>query len=352
MQRDETDPKKTKVHIRFNRQIVKHGGASLVLNSVRNSLSQPEWNVFHKNNLTMVDGPLASQATEFSPLAALCTSGGGSRVTSDLRATAKGQGTKKIGTTNIVLSAWTNEQQKDALIACLHLREEDSTESDEEAKEPDSHKTGGAARGVSLDGQGAPMVLDYHQEVFDEDRFDEDRFDEVYFCTGGRIRDMMALYTNPSILDDFKSDIVTDIDRISKSQAKVALARADERSTSVHVDAVRSLYRREKPGEKKKYSKDALYQKIDGDEYFQSYTLAKNRGHKGTEAEYFEELMHWVFSKKDQFDCIKGVIRADPSLTGAEGVKELTEKNKYWIPSIPNFVNIDAAIVDADGHVW
>jgi hypothetical protein len=30
----------------------------------------------------------------------------------------------------------------------------------------------------------------------------------------------------------------------------------------------------------------------------------------------------------------------------------MTAPNMYWIPSIPNFVNIDSAIVGADGRLW
>ena len=38
--------------------------------------------------------------------------------------------------------------------------------------------------------------------------------------------------------------------------------------------------------------------------------------------------------------------------TGQEGVSELNEYDLYWIPSVPNFVNIDSAIVRQSGNAW
>lgn len=37
--------------------------------------------------------------------------------------------------------------------------------------------------------------------------------------------------------------------------------------------------------------------------------------------------------------------------TGADGLSQLTKMNIYWIPSICNFANIDAALVDVKKHL-
>ena len=42
----------------------------------------------------------------------------------------------------------------------------------------------------------------------------------------------------------------------------------------------------------------------------------------------------------------------DADGTGKEGVAQLKKKNQYWIPSVPNFVNIDSAVVDYEDAVW
>ena len=47
---------------------------------------------------------------------------------------------------------------------------------------------------------------------------------------------------------------------------------------------------------------------------------------------------------------ILGSVHAEGS--GTEGVRELSQKNQYWIPSVSNFVNIDSAVVGSDDKVW
>ena len=57
---------------------------------------------------------------------------------------------------------------------------------------------------------------------------------------------------------------------------------------------------------------------------------------------YFEELLHQWF--KDTLP--QDIVSVHQSTgTGREGVDELTREGVYWIPSIPNFANIDAAVV-------
>jgi hypothetical protein len=80
--------------------------------------------------------------------------------------------------------------------------------------------------------------------------------------------------------------------------------------------------------------------------------MAKKTGHQLAAGDYFEELMHCLCcSEPEQFSpTILGFIRSRGK--GAEGVRELNVPNYYWVPSVPNFVNIDAAIVTSDGHMW
>jgi len=59
---------------------------------------------------------------------------------------------------------------------------------------------------------------------------------------------------------------------------------------------------------------------------------------------YFEELLHQWF-KDSPPAGIDSVIDTKGQGTGREGVEKLTSKGAYWIPSIPNFANIDAAFV-------
>lgn len=98
------------------------------------------------------------------------------------------------------------------------------------------------------------------------------------------------------------------------------------------------------------YMLRGLRKKINGDELFDSYKKAEAEGNKGAQAAYFEEMMHWCFREKDTSPSIVESVQAVGS--GAEGVRELVRILQYWIPSIPNFANIDSAIVGSDGKVW
>ena len=93
-----------------------------------------------------------------------------------------------------------------------------------------------------------------------------------------------------------------------------------------------------------------LREKIDGAEHFDAYHAALLRGLNGAAGVHFEELLHWCLSQSDYFDGNTSSVRA--SGKGGKGVRELNATKLYWIPSIPNFVNIDSAILGSDGHLW
>lgn len=57
---------------------------------------------------------------------------------------------------------------------------------------------------------------------------------------------------------------------------------------------------------------------------------------------YFEEILHQWFKESLPREIAKVCVSTG---TTAEGVEQLVEKNTYWIPSVPNFPNIDAAVV-------
>jgi len=57
---------------------------------------------------------------------------------------------------------------------------------------------------------------------------------------------------------------------------------------------------------------------------------------------YFEEMLHQWF-KATLPNGVTGFI--EPQGSGAEGVRALKKEGHYWIPSIPNFANTDAAVV-------
>lgn len=184
--------------------------------------------------------------------------------------------------------------------------------------------------------------------------FDEELFDKIYFVTGGRIRDAMKYYEGKDALTSWADGAV---DRISNEAAQLSLSKRDCRSTDSHIDSIRTLFR--VPGSAtdkvdiivdSQYMIRCLRSKIDGAEHFDAYHAALLRGLKGAAGVHFEELLHWHLSQEECFPCITSSARAIGK--GSEGVHQLTATLMYWIPSIPNFVNIDSAIVGSDGRIW
>lgn len=84
-----------------------------------------------------------------------------------------------------------------------------------------------------------------------------------------------------------------------------------------------------------------LQDRVELDQYYNAYMHARSTGLSSAAGCHFEELLHRVFYKRPL--PIQGIIKS--SVTGAQGVSELSKCGWYWIPSIPNFANIDAALV-------
>jgi hypothetical protein len=146
------------------------------------------------------------------------------------------------------------------------------------------------------------------------------------------------------------------ISRVSKQQASLSLSLSDCRSTSDHIDTLRSIFRADGGGTDSvnmhvdsQYIIRGLYENIEGEELFDSYKQAAHERNTGAQANYFEELMHWCFCQDKMSPSIVGSVHSRG--TGAEGVLQFTDRNVYWIPSIPNFANIDSAIFSSGGDL-
>jgi hypothetical protein len=87
-----------------------------------------------------------------------------------------------------------------------------------------------------------------------------------------------------------------------------------------------------------------LHDKVGLEEYLNAYRHAMKRGLSSAAGCHFEELRHVLFQKRP--NPITRVLKSVG--TGAQGVQQLREYSVYWIPSIPNFANIDTAIVIKD----
>ena len=292
------------VHIRFNRECSRNIDTAAANDQLRSSFEGVKWT--SSSIVDAVDGPKATALTNFSKLTYGCTSGEGIRIKHHMAKT----------TFNVVMAAWKVDDLSKALIAELGL---DPTVTDESSKQ----------------------------------YYDEEKFDAVYFVNGGRIRGFRDSYTG-TIDTSFADQTVA---RISRQQAELSLSHSDCRSTDDYVDSLRSMFR--VPGGStdsvslhvdSSYMLRKLRSKLDGEELFNSYKKAERENNKGAQAGYFEEMLHWCFCRHGFSPSILASVHAEGS--GIEGVRELTQKNQYWIPSVPNFVNIDSAIVGSDEKVW
>mmetsp|Transcript_2874 Transcript_2874/g.8057 ORF Transcript_2874/g.8057 Transcript_2874/m.8057 type:complete len:308 (+) Transcript_2874:546-1469(+) len=222
-----------------------------------------------------------------------------------------------VGTTfNVVMGAWTKESLQDAIIAALRL---DPQEEDDKS----------------------------------DKYFDIEKFDAVYFVHGGRIRGFQTSCQG-EIDTTFADQVVS---RISVQQAALSLSHADCRSTNEHVDSLRSLFRRPNGSTDSVslhvvsgYVLRKLKGKVIAEELLNSYKKAESDKNKGAQANYFEELLHWCFRSDGVSTAIAASVHAEGS--GKDGVRELTAKNQYRIPSFPNFVNVDSAVIENDDKVW
>jgi hypothetical protein len=84
-----------------------------------------------------------------------------------------------------------------------------------------------------------------------------------------------------------------------------------------------------------------LHDRVGLEEYLIAYNHAMIRSLSSAAGCHFEELLHVLFQKRPK--PISQVLQIVG--TGAEGVQQLQDYFVYWIPSIPNFANINAAIV-------
>lgn len=295
----------SKLDVRFTREASRSIDMAVEHDNLRKAF-QPAVRWTNPTIVDAVDGPKSHEFTRFSLLSYGCTSGAGINIKHHMAES----------TFNVVMGAWTEESLQIAIVASLSL---DLGEEDEKSNK----------------------------------YFDTEKFDAVYFVNGGRIRGFQASYEG-NISTEFADQVVS---RVSKQQSALSLSHSDCRSTDEHVDSLRSMFRRPTGSTDSVslhvdsgYLLRKLKEKVSGEELYSSYKKAESDGNKGAQANYFEELMHWCFCSNDISTAITSHVHAEGS--GVSGVSELTAKNQYWIPSVPNFVNIDSAVIGSDGKVW
>jgi hypothetical protein len=138
------------------------------------------------------------------------------------------------------------------------------------------------------------------------------------------------------------------IGAVSEASIDLAVRSNSRRTASNSCDRLRTMF--VDPANKhlavqvvdSRYAMQKLGESVSHEAFSSAYAIAAAASLRSVSGGLFEEIMHRWFKTSLPLP-ITGVVRSTGST--ADGVKQLTAANMYWIPSVPNFPNIDAAVV-------
>ena len=298
----------------------------------------PIWN---DNIHLYIDGLHEGDPDLIHPFHYLCTSGGYDSP----------QGESARHASLVVLEGWSKSSLKKALtemevtFSFLDNKEEappPTADADGEGN-PSSSSTGDEEEGdgeadgdvhMEDDGEGS------RQQILDE------ILDDIFYHTGGRIREVLEYAKDPTT---WKCEKKSMIGRIKKSNAKLCIIETKGSGDAESPDRIRTMFRRGDPNffgdclqiVDSQFFAHLLQDRCGLEQYYDAYRHAKDTKLSSAAGCHFEELVHRLFRKCPQ--PIEGSFQGVG--TGAEGVAQLTKYRIYWIPSISNFANIDAALL-------
>jgi hypothetical protein len=187
----------------------------------------------------------------------------------------------------------------------------------------------------------------------------DDVIEYIYYHTGGRVRDALKLLRGQKTFGDFREYAKFIIRKLPTDIVDLVLQNKFGIHAPESFDQWRTYFQ-VGPTEDVEYIQivDSGYilallgNRDMGDKYLEAYTEACTVGELTMAGHYFEKMMHQVFirlARSGSADVpFDGRIQASGNTI--EGVCQL-KNEKYWIPSVPNFPGIDAAVVSSSGKV-
>jgi hypothetical protein len=205
---------------------------------------------------------------------------------------------------------------------------------------------------------------------------------EIYDVMGGKIRDVLDALNSPESLDQNLQRRRNELEEIVKKdltekQIKVAIVSTELSGTKDNKDRVRAMFAKNNgymagfPTYEtvqflgSKYLARLLQSKLSLKDIIKALVYAKNSGIQSLYGWHFELFGHkilqvWSEARRKlsedtsmsqpqnllNFNICLGIGR------GKESVSSLTKSLLYWMPSIPNFANIDAAFVLNGGALY
>ena len=363
-----SDKENKEITIRYSRILQGNLGVDDVLADVLQkhmaiNRSDAQVHVMSNNVLLFIDGLHEGDQDLYLPHHYLATSGG-----HDVP-----QGESATFSTLVVLSGWekTDLQKALELTSDILDNHKPSGIDDVAAAAP---AVDGVARAASSAPAAATTKCDDEMEGLEEadaDGDDGDKsassyspdevFEDIFYHAGGRIREALKYAQNPR---KWKAQKTATVNAISKNQAMLSIVDTKGSGDRKSPDRVRTMFRIPDVASSETFFGSA-YQVVDSqfvarllrdrvglENYYNAYMESKEKGLASAAGCHFEELVHQLFYKRPS--PISGILQSKG--TGVEGVNQLSDFLVYWIPSVPNSANIDAALLTKDPNdnvtVW
>jgi hypothetical protein len=171
--------------------------------------------------------------------------------------------------------------------------------------------------------------------------------EKVFWLCGGSMRLMLeAVYDFNLVMANLKNSVKM----ITNEDVKLFLSSTER--TEGKMDSLRSMFMDPEQISEKRASVmqlvdsgfvlDLLSCRLSVGALLEAYDFAVSLRDGVVAGQYFEKVIHRSI-EINMPGPMTATIRSTG--TGREGVNELKVANAYWIPSIPNFADIDAAIV-------
>lgn len=189
----------------------------------------------------------------------------------------------------------------------------------------------------------------------------EDVVDLIYYYTGGRICDALKLLRGQKSFQEMKPEILSLIYALPEGAVDLVMRGKYKYRTKDpnSFDGLRNYFEVEKSDPLQHiqivdsgYALSLLESREMEIKYLDAYKEAVKMTEMTIAGLIFEQMMHTVFIRLAQADRKMVPFRGHVKATGTalEGVRQI-EKEKYWIPSVPNFPSIDAALIDDGGSI-
>jgi hypothetical protein len=176
-----------------------------------------------------------------------------------------------------------------------------------------------------------------------------DQVKNAFRLCGGNIREIIMTLSGPAGEREVRNKLDIAIGRTLKSEVKLALESTTR--SDLTGDRVRTMFRLPESNDgnvmkaihvvDSQYILNRLRQTLDVGQFVESYRFGESLNNRALQGLHFEVAVHQYFE-----NTAFGTIEFHRSAgTAKQGVAELVSPNVYWVPSIPNFPNIDSAIV-------